>query len=289
MLYSTQTDLTFSSFGVKDGIRLLAQAGYTALDWTAFGNIDYALSDGWKQTSDAMRELAGENGVVFTQCHAPFGGGYKHYTENLVPLFPRVFEFAARLGVKNVVVHPLQRGRYYGHEKELFDLNVDFYRRIAPLAYNAGIRIAIENMWQTHPVTGVIVDDVCADPYELRNLYDTLDRPDIFTVCLDIGHVALCGREPEDAVTVIGHDRLGALHVHDVNYREDLHTLPGVSRLNWDAICRSLASVDYSGDFTLEADNFLVRFEKEFRPTAMKFMADRARFLSERIEYLKSH
>ncbi len=96
------------------------------------------------------------------------------------------------VGIRQVVVHPLQRGRYYGHEQELFDMNMEFYRSLAPYAREAGVRIAIENMWQNHPVNGHIVDDVCANPHELAAYYDTLDDPDCFTVCLDLGHVALC-------------------------------------------------------------------------------------------------
>ena len=165
-----------------------------------------------------------------------------------MPQMPRVFAFAGRVGIRQVVVHPLQRGRYYGHEQELFDMNMEFYRSLAPYAREAGVRIAIENMWQNHPVNGHIVDDVCANPHELAAYYDTLDDPDCFTVCPDLGHVALCGREPEDAVRVLGHDRLGALHIHDVDYVNDLHNLPGMGGIRWDAACRALADIRYRGE-----------------------------------------
>ena len=55
-------------------------------------------------------------------------------------------------------------------------------------------------MWQHNPTSHLIVDDICADPKELADLYDALDDPGHFTVCLDIGHVPLCNREPEDAI-----------------------------------------------------------------------------------------
>lgn len=288
MLFASQTEEMVLTFGLEEGISRMIDAGFTALDLSIMYDYGYIFEENWKETADRLRQMAEGRGVVFHQAHAPFGGGYEHYTGTLVPQMPRVFAFAGRLGIRQVVVHPLQRGRYYGHERELFDLNMDFYRSLAPFAKDAGVKIAIENMWQCHPVTHRICDDVCADPHELAAYYDTLDDPDTFTVCLDIGHVALCGREPEDAIRIIGHDRLGALHVHDVDYANDLHNLPGTAAINWDAVCRALADVRYNGCFTLEADTFLKHYDAAFRPVACKFMADTARYLAEKVEgYMK--
>lgn len=188
--------------------------------------------------------------------------------------------------MKQIVIHPLQQGRYYGRERELFDMNMVFYRSLIPLSDKHGIKIAIENMWQSHPVTHRICDDVCADPHELAAYFDTLQDPEHFTVCLDIGHVALCGREPEDAVRILGHDRLGALHVHDVDYISDLHTIPYLGRINWSNVVQALADIRYKGEFTMESGAFIHRYEPDFVPTAMKFMADTTRYLTEKLKNL---
>ena len=262
----------------------MLDAGYPALDISLFGNNGFMLADDWQETARALRGKAEARGAVFNQAHAPFGGGYDHYTRVLIPTFPRVFEFCAELGVRQIVVHPLQQGRYYGRERELFDMNMDFYRSLIPLSEKHGIKIAIENMWQTHPVTHRICDDVCADPQELAAYYDTLDDPKHFTVCLDIGHVALCGREPEDAIRILGRDRLGALHVHDVDYVNDLHTVPYLGRINWSNVVTALADIGYKGEFTMESDAFLARYPNDFLPTATKFMADTTKYLAEKLE-----
>lgn len=291
MLFATQTEWMTITHGLDQGIDDLMDVGFPALDVSMFEGMceyEHAIADDWKQTADRLRERAAARGVSFVQAHAPFGGGYEHYTQVLAPQMGRIFDFAGRIGVHTIVVHPIQRGRYYGHEEELYQMNMEFYHSLAPLARNAGVRIGIENMWQHHPVTGYIVDDVCADPKELCRYYDDLGAPDAFTVNLDLGHVALCGREPEDAIRTIGHDRLGSLHVHDVNYREDLHTLPGVAKLHWDAICDALADVHYDGVLTLEADDFLKGFEPDFRKTASRFMCERAAYLAEKIEKKKN-
>lgn len=289
MLFSTTLDCLADDFGREKGIEIIADAGFPAIDFSMFRNLEFAFADDWKETAKKYRDIANCRGVIFNQAHAPFGGGMEKYKKESVPMFPRLFEFASLLGIKQIIVHPLQKIPYLGHEEEMFELNMEFYRSLAPYAKNCGIKIAIENMWQSRPVTGYICDDVCADPRELNRYYDTLNDPEIFTVCLDLGHVALCGREPQDAVRIIGHDRLGALHVHDVDYVRDLHTLPGCARINWDAVCHALADIDYKGDFTLEADNFLQKFDVEFRPTATSFMADVCKHLTGKIEAYKAH
>lgn len=286
MLFSTQTDYLAYYLGLDKAIEVLIDAGYPALDLSMF-HTDRLFVDGWEDQARRLRAYADERGVVFNQAHAPFGGGYDNYVGKLIPMMPMAFKYASILGVKQMIVHPLQRGRYLGHEKELFDLNMDFYRSLIPLSEETGIRIALENMWQTHPVTHRVCDDVCADPHELAAYFDTLDDPKHFTVCLDIGHVAICGREPADAIRILGHDRLGALHVHDVDYVGDLHILPGTSRIHWHGVLRALADIDYNGEFTLEADNFFAGFDREYWPTVARFMADTARFMRDKLVTMK--
>lgn len=285
MLLSTQTGVAVSRLGLFDAVKLLMDAGYPALDLTMYSDMEqHVLATDMKTVALKLRDMADRRGVVFNQTHAPFGGGYENYKQNLVPLMPRVFEFASYIGAKQVVVHPLQKGRYYGNEAELFEMNCEFYKSLAPIAESTGVKIAIENMWQRHPVTGRICDDVCADPKELAAYYDAQGRPDLFTVCLDIGHVTLCGREPEDAIRTIGHDRLGALHVHDTDYINDCHTLPGMGVINWDSVCKALADVNYKGEFTFEADVFLGNYDNDFLPIVAKFMCDCGKHMINRIE-----
>ena len=269
------------SFGIEEGVRKLLDAGYDALDFSFFLNLfDDAKAAGGVSFMKKLRKIAEERGIFFNQAHAPFGGGYDNYTTNLVPKFPEVFEYTAALGAKQIVVHPLQRGRYYGQEEELFKLNMEFYSSLVPLSERTGVKICLENMWHTHPLKKTIVDDTCANPYELCKYYDALNDSKHFTVCLDIGHVALCNREPEDAVRIIGHDRLGALHVHDVDYATDLHTLPGTAKVNHVEVAKALGEIDYKGEYTLEADNFLVGFPNDYKPAAAKFMAQTARYFA---------
>jgi sugar phosphate isomerase/epimerase len=288
MIYSTTLDTLALDFGREKGIEIIANAGFPAIDLTLFRDISFAFSSDWKDNVKKYKKIAENCGVFFNQAHAPFGGGFEKYTTDTKKLFPRLFEVCGMLGIGQMIIHPVQKVPYLGREEEMFEINMEFYSSLAPYAKNNGVKIGIENMWQNRPVTNYICDDVCADPREMNRYYDTLNDPEAFTVCLDLGHVALCGREPQDAIKAIGHDRLGALHVHDVDYVHDLHTLPGSAKINWDAVCHALADIDYKGDFTLEADKFLTQYDVEFRPTATRFMADVCKYLTDKIETYKN-
>ncbi len=285
MIYSTSTEFAAQKFGFEQGVKMIFDAGFPAADMTFPNDPSFASDKNAKSLAKRLRAEADARGKIFNQAHAPFGGGYENYTKKLIPAFPEVFEFASILGVKNIVVHPIQRGRYYGNEEALFEENMKFYRSLAPLSRDTGVRIAIENMWGLHPVNKTRkVDDVCADSREHCRYFDELDDPEVFTLCLDVGHVALCDREPEDSIRILGRKRLGALHVHDVNYISDMHTLPGTAKLHWEEICRALGEIDYAGEFTLEADCFLCNFPLDFVPTALKFMNDTAKMYSDKVD-----
>lgn len=284
MLISTQTWKLQEYYGLERAVQMLIEAGWDAIDVSMFKTDEVPFTDDYKEVAARLLEMAKPRGVKFVQAHAPFGGGYDRYLNELIPLFPRAFEFCSLLGIEAIVVHPIMKGHYYGTEEEHFEMNMKFYRALAPLARTNKVKIAIENMWDRHRVTGRICDHVCADPHELCRYYDTLDDPEVFTVCLDIGHVALCGREPEDAIRIIGHDRLGCLHAHDVDYVADLHTLPGAAKINWDAVSRALGEIDYKGVFNMEADRFFAGFMEEQYPTVAKFMADTARTIANKID-----
>lgn len=287
MLYSTQIMHTSKRFGIEKAVDLVIEAGFPAIDMTMLDVNSEAYGEGNLELAKRLRKKADDAGVVFNQAHAPFGGGAENYVNNLIPKFDTMFDFIEILGVKNVVVHPIHEGRYQGNEERLFNENIEFFKSLAPKAKSHGMKIAIENMWQRHPITKRICDDMFADPAEHIRFYDTLGDSDAFTICLDLGHVATCGREPELSIRKIG-KKLGCLHVQDVDYVNDLHTLPGVGKINWDNVCHALADVGYDGELTLEADNFLVGFATELWPTALKFMADVSRNLADRIERYKA-
>ena len=290
MKLSTQTSNIFSAFGAEEGIRILKEAGYDALDASLFPmstTPQHPLyGDGWKEYTEELKGLSEKENMPFNQSHVPFVFNWKNpneFEERFMPLNIRGLTVSGMLGVKTAIVHPYHYGEYFGHEEEIFELNMKFYRELLPYAKEYGVKIAIENMWRNEPKRKYICPSACGTAKDLARYIDTLDD-DTFVACLDLGHCGLVGEEAQDAIRILGHDRLKALHVHDNNYREDTHTLPMMSMMDWDEICKALADINYDGDFTFEADAFLRYVPKDFKPTACKFMADAGKYLISKIE-----
>ena len=288
MKISTATSIISQIYSIEDTVRMICEAGYDAIDMTLYGVYNYFERDNRAEIIKNLKSIVSSYGVRFNQAHAPFGGGYERYKNELVYKMPSVLEFAGELGVDAVVVHPVHDGAFLGDEERHFDINMKLFSDLAPYAKDAGVKIAIENMWQKNPTTQKIGLGACGDPLEHCKYYDALGDPDAFTVCLDLGHVALCAREPEDAIRTLGASRLGALHVSDCDYAADLHTLPGLGKINWDNVCHALADIEYRGTFTYEANGFLKNLVPEQYPSAIKLMVDTARYLTGKIEKYKA-
>jgi sugar phosphate isomerase/epimerase len=188
------------------------------------------------------------------------------------------------LGAKIAVVHPIHHMLYKGSEKEIMQLNREYYGSLIAYSKKYNVKIAIENMWQKDPLRGYCVDDVCSKADEFAAFVDEMNQLDnCFVACLDLGHCGLIGEKAEDAIRVLGKDRLKSLHVHDNNYQKDDHTIPGLGKMNWPAISAALSEIGYDGELTLEADKFLFGFDKEFLPTAVRFMHDVAKFWADKV------
>ena len=284
----TQTDCLARSFGDEECVRILARAGFDAIDWSFFEmeqGRGVWCSDGWKEHAVRLRELGQACGIGFSQAHAPFPStrGDAEYDRTAFERITRSMQASAVMGVRNIVVHPCHHLPYALNRRELWKLNLDFYRRLIPYCEEYGIRVCAENMWQYDDRRRYIIDSVCSQPDEFCALLDELDSPWIVG-CLDIGHCALVGVDPARFVREMGSGRLQALHVHDVNYVRDCHTMPFMESLDWNAIARSLGEIGYEGDFTFEADNFLAPFPDALKPEASALMAKTGRYLMERID-----
>lgn len=288
MILSTQTDVTFRVFGEEEGIRILAQAGFDAIDYSMFpmSNDACPLNTGDVIAhAEKLRRIAEENGIRFNQAHAPFPcwkANDEAYNAKMPDRVMRAVQIAGTLGASCVVVHPIV---YPGGGEKQKAFNLQYYRSLEQTALAYGTKIALENMWGYDNRRGYIVSNVCSYASDLNDYFDELN-PDAFTVCLDLGHCGLVGEEPDQAIRVLGRNRLGALHVHDNDYRQDTHTMPYMfgSSMNWDAITKALGEIDYQGDFTYEADNFLARMDKAVIPAALSFMEKAGRILTAKID-----
>ncbi len=275
-------------FGTEQAVTLYKNAGFDALDYslnqmTADDNI--FNTDDYRSRAEYIKQYAEKIGIEFNQTHTPFSFPVKtwetRFDDIAYPRILRSLEITALLGAQIAVVHPIHYMTYAGREEEIFEINMKYYRSLIPYAREYGIKIAVENMWRSDPLRKHPVNDTCSRAEEFIRYIDTLDS-EYIVACLDVGHVGLivgCG-EAEEMIHALGHDRLKSLHIHDNNYRDDQHLLPGTGLLHWGEIARALGEINYTGDFTFETEGaFLRNFDDQFYPTALGFMADVGRHL----------
>ena len=261
MQFATNTAYLHRRLGLEGGIERLADYGFSNIDVTLF-NMDLPpYNTDFVTLADKCVAYASARGLKFTQAHAPFARSVTEHIETQLPLFPRIFEFAARLGIPHIVVHTLKDygTKYSANSKEILDVNYKYFKGISQIAAQYGVKIAIENTFQRDPVTRKILSSPLSNPIEHRDFFDRLDDDRNFTLCLDVGHAAITHFDPSESIRILGADRLGALHIQDNDYVEDLHFAPGTSRLDFYAICRALGEINYRGIYTLECDHELSR------------------------------
>ncbi|MBE6757145.1 MAG: sugar phosphate isomerase/epimerase [Ruminococcaceae bacterium] len=266
MKLSTTLDIPARMIGEEAAVRKIAAAGFDAFDMSLFRMFEdpdrYEMNrDDYRGYVKRLRAAAEDCGIVCNQSHAPFSSstGDPAEDERRFGLIVRAMEIAALMGAENIVVHPLQHLRYNEADNaaRLEEMNMAFYRRLIPYAEEYGIHIALENMWQRATVRGNerIWHSTCSTSAEFCRYVDSLDSPWI-VACLDIGHVSLVDEDIPAFIRALGRDRLRCLHVHDTDGANDLHTLPFFGTIDYDAVCRALREIGYTGDITFEADNF---------------------------------
>ena len=289
MKISTQNRTLYKTYGHEKALELLAEAGFDHADMSFTPMAKEPENEFLQPDAEALcrriREKAESLGLSFNQCHAPFQMDMKPWLEgdreHILHLLTTSIRLAGVLGAKAIVVHPVQCMNYLNNDPAwIKQVNVEFYSTLIPAAQEAGVKIAIENMWQRHQWSKAIVSSVCSSPYELRDYVDACNAvAPVFTACLDIGHCLLTGHDPVNAIHVLG-DRLGCLHVHDVDGVNDNHTCPMTMKVDFPAVVAALRQVGYSGEFTLEADFYYNCFPEAQYPFALQNLANVCRLLT---------
>ena len=289
MLLSTETGALSKIFGEKQTLKIISDAGFDAFDLSLHDlsrDEDYFLNgEDYREKAKELKEYANSLGLVCNQAHAPFHSskGEIEYDEWIFSKIVRAIEIASIIGAKIIIVHPKQHLDHAEHSEELFLMNVEFYKRLIPYAEKFNIKIAVENMWQRNKGSNAIIDSTCSRAWEFTKYIDAIDSEWVVG-CLDIGHAALVGVDIPKFIKTLGNKRLAALHVHDNNFCDDLHTIPFFANMDFISICKALKEIDYKGDFTYETYNYFKQFPKDFCPTAVKFLCDVGRYLISKIK-----
>lgn len=284
----TMTRYFSTQFGMEKAVDLLSEAGFDGLDFTAYHTSEFYTDVHSKAYYEEIRKRAEARGVPFEQAHAPYHGSYHGddpRTEQQILEIVCSMKNASYLGIKNVVVHPIQHYRYRlpGMPERLFEENIVFYRRLLSYAEEYGIRVCVENMCQGD-MDILNVPSVCARPAEMIRYFDEINHP-LFGCCLDIGHATLVREDTAAFIRALGKKRLTCLHVHDVDAAHDRHLPPYFGgAVNWDRVLSALAEIDYEGSFTYEADYFFGQKPPALATAAARLIAAIGHTLTRRFE-----
>ncbi len=277
-------------FPIEKIIEMLSKAGFDGIDFTDIPIMTEVWSDSYKEYAGHLDNVAQSFGIEFTQTHGPVIGGlmreFDGDMQKCIDRTCRSIEFASLLGAKNVVIHPIQDSLYATESERVFEENMKFFSKLASCAENYGVKIAIENMVMPSLDGTRKRDGVCADPNEFKRYIDSLNSKAV-TGCLDFGHSALSGRQPQDMLRSMGANYITSTHIHDNDFVSDCHQLPCTMKMDWDEICKAMAEIGYNGDFTLEAVCFFNNFADEFIPEALNFMYKTSKYLTEKINEYK--
>ncbi len=285
MILSTQTSTLAGTFGDLEAIKIIAQNGFEAADYSMFGmeNREHFLNtpEAFEHIGN-VKKKADECGIFINQTHAPFPSYKKdneEYNQNIIPILKKAIIFSSLLGAKIVIVHPITS------EDNQLEKNINLYSSLAPTAIEYNVKIALENMWSYNSAEKKITHAACSTAEQFNQYIDTLNGlfPETFTACLDLGHCGLVGINAFDMIRGMG-NRITSLHVHDNNNYDDSHTIPYLGKINWDETMKALCDIGYSGEFTFESDHYIASFPPELRAEASKYMEKVGRFLLSKMQ-----
>ena len=285
-IISTEIGGVAVKVGEEKAVELVAKAGFDAFDLSLSNNLvvynwdklmgeiadhPFATND-YIKFARRLKQIASDNGIFCNQSHAPFPIEDKVTRDQM----KRALELSAELGAKICVIHP--------EENKSPQENAELYAEFLPYAKQYGVKIATENMFNWDIKGDFAIDAACAMP---QNFLDHIKavNDEYFVACLDIGHAEIFGEKTNavEMIKTLG-KHLQALHIQDNDKRFDLHTIPGLGKIEYSPIIKALKEIDYKGDFTLEATYFMK--EQQDPATALKKAAIVVRKLADEFDSL---
>ena len=287
MKTSTEINSLSRHVGEEKAVELVAKAGFDAWDFSMFKMVNYDWKNKVLLPTDhplngkdyikfakKLRQIGEDNGIYCNQSHAPF----PTYCKEIQSYFKRAIECTAIAGGKICIIHP---DNFLGPEA-----NAEIYFELLPFAKEHDVRIATENMWDWDNELNCASKSACSHHDDFLAHIKAVNDP-YFVACLDIGHAEMRGLDTsaEKMIMTLG-DSLKALHIHDNDLWDDSHALPGTMKIDFDKVIRSLKKINYQGEFTLEADAYLLSFDKDNVFDGVCNMAKCARDLADKFDNL---
>lgn len=280
MRIGTQSAVIDRVYGPQQTLTTLKAAGFDTVDFSLEDERKLSVhSSALKQYFENLGSFAKDLGMEIGQTHAPFYNIDRQMAryDEILELQKKAIAATAYLGCKYIIIHPLRtKDRLYNEGVEQTkQLNWKYYSALIPTLEEYDVYLGVENMFAQDPETKVICPTVCTTAEEMVDFIDSFG--DRFVACLDIGHVNLIHQEGFEHVNLshmiktLGH-RLKTLHLHDNDGMNDLHLPPYMGTVDWQVVMNALKEIGYSGNLSLEADNFMGYIKPEAFENAEKIM-----------------
>lgn len=246
----------FKRYG-DGGAERMRRHGFDFMDFDCYADINGELYRGddaeFIGNTEALAEKLRTAGYSVWQIHGPWIYPAPNATEAERNIWfekcVRAIRAASILGAEFMAIHPLMPfgvGRHTQKEVDaLYSINLDFFRRLAPVAEKQGVTLCLENMpFPDFPISSTV---------EIMKIVTAVDSPN-FCVCLDTGHANVVGPDPAESVRLIGKDYLKILHVHGNDGKQDCHYNPMADgdTVDWNAFSTALREIGFDGIFSLE-------------------------------------
>lgn len=263
MKTSTEIQSIVNVVGEEKALEYIAKAGFDAWDFSMFNMHDnytifdnlfkkkYALvTNDYLKFARKLKQIGLDNGIVCNQSHAPFPS----FDKKVRPYLQRAIECTAEAGGNICIIHP---GNNHTPEE-----NAEMFNELLPFAKDCGVKIATENMWNWNVAKNQASPAACSDPASFNAHLDAVND-EFLVACLDIGHAEMkgLGTSSVDMIHKLG-NRLQALHIHDNDKWHDSHQIPFSMKIDFDETVKALKEINYNGYFTLEADQYMKKYNK---------------------------
>lgn len=293
MRLSTSTCMYFNrpdgtKADIPSTIKIYSEAGYDVLDMNFH---DCAMFEtpmwgkDWKSYVEKIKNEADKYGIEFSQSHSHFYNYCEEQSEDSLwreEQIKRDIIGSEMLGVKWVVIHAATDWNSVTQQKSSKQKGIEYFRRLSDFAGKHNVGIAIENLWEMNIAPK---RRYCSFAEELVDLVDSIDSENV-GICWDFEHSAIMKQNQIDALKLVG-DRLKATHISDYYDKVYDHVLPYNGISDVDDMLKSIAQLDYEGDFTFETHRHTMRLPDELVLPAIRYSRELGEYLIDRCNKFK--
>lgn len=278
MILSMQHFLFNNIYGEEQTYKLFKQAGFEGIDFSfnKLGNGTAIDLENHVEKAKETKRLLDKYGLACNQSHAPFafkfGEQMDENNKNFLDIV-KSFEYASIIGAKCVVVHAVKMPV----GEDFIEYNYKYYKTLEPYAKKYGVKIAVENL----------LNSKFWLPAKLCGFINMLNS-DVFCACVDVGHCAIVGIEPESFIEGMEKDKIFCIHMHDTDGQIDRHWIPFQGSHNWENILNALAKYGFEVDMNLEVIHSFDNIPLELYPDMLNYTAKVGRYLLERYKKIKA-